>query len=119
MRWHIASYDGFQAAVDELCAFLLEREIPQGKIFDSRLVVHELVGNALQHAQGGASVCAEIEGEHILLSVRGATGYRPPQTGTCPPCFAERGRGFFLVDSVSTERTCAEDGTIFVRIRIK
>ncbi len=119
MQWSIVNYDSFQAAVEELCAFLSAREIPQEKVFDSKLVVHELVGNALQHAEGGARVCVEVDGEFIRLSIHGAAAYRPPKAGKCPPCFAERGRGFFLVDSVSEERTCTEDGVILVRIKIR
>ncbi len=118
MLFEIKNYAEFQSAMERLCAFLAEREISEEKVFDSRLVAHELVGNALQHAQGGASLEVELLGERIRITVRGEEVFCPPDKRACPQCFAERGRGIFLVDSVCEERIFTADGAILVHIKL-
>ncbi len=119
MVFDIKDYEGFKVAVEELCSFLSAEKIPSQNIFDSRLVLHELLGNALQHSASGARVQAEIEEEFIKILVQAEKAFCPPERGVCPDAYAERGRGFFLVDSVSAERIYTEKGGILVRIRIR
>ncbi len=117
MQFDIKTYADFKAAVQALCDRLTLENIPKEKVFDSKLVVHELVGNALQHSDCGALLKAEWTGEFIHITVRGERAYTPPKEGDCPPAFAERGRGLYLVDSVA-ERIFTEEGEILVRIKI-
>ncbi len=117
MQFDIKTYADFKAAVEELCALLTLQNIPQERVFDSKLIVHELVGNVLQHSGCGALLRAELMGEFIQIAVRGEKAYTPPKEGVCPPCCAERGRGLYLIDSLA-ERIFTEEGDILVRIRI-
>ncbi len=119
MWFEIKNYEEFKAAVEELCAFLTAQEIPTERVFDSKLIVHELIGNVLQHSGCGAKLRAELTEEFIGITVRGEKAYKPPKEGALPPCFAERGRGLYLVDALSAERIFTEEGDILVRIRIK
>ncbi len=119
MQFEIKTYADFKTAVEKLCAHLALREISPDRVFDSKLVIHELIGNVLQHSNCAATFKAEIDGEFIGITVRGENAYQPPKQGACPPCLAERGRGLYLVDSFSAERTFTQEGEIFVRIRIE
>ncbi len=118
MVFTIDSYDGFKLAVDELCAFLSSKKISTEKAFDCKLVVHELIGNALQHSSGRSTLTAEIEEGFLILLVRDEKGFRPPEQGSCPSLLAERGRGLYLVDTLCVERTFTEKGEILVRISL-
>ncbi len=119
MQFEIKTYADFKAAVEALCSYLLEREIAEERVFDSKLVLHELIGNALEHSGCGALLQTELTEEFIGITVRGEKAYRPPRSGVCPPCGAERGRGFYLIDSVAAERLYTDEGEIVVKIRIK
>ncbi len=118
MRFDVKTYDEFKEAVEELCALLSAQNIPTERIFDSKLIVHELVGNVLQHSGCAASLCAELDGEFIRITVRGERGYEPPKQSVCPDTSAERGRGLYLIDALSAERIFTEKGEILVRIKI-
>ncbi len=119
MLLEITNYADFKSAVEQLCVFLHEQKISAQGVFDSKLVVHELLGNVLQHSGGNAKLRAEIVEEFIELSVQAEKSYCPPCEGKCPEPNAERGRGIFLVDRVSAERVYTADGCIVVRIKIK
>ncbi len=116
MRFTIKNYADFQTAVAKLSEYLSKEESSAEGIFNSKLVVHELIGNALQHAEGGATLKVELVGEHIRIFVREEVGFFPP-AGSCPDVFSERGRGIFLVDRVSLQRTMTEEGEILVIIK--
>ncbi len=117
MRLHVKNYDDLQYAVEMLCAFLSEQNLSQEKVFDSKLVAVELLGNALQHSGAGATFQAEIEKDYLHITVRGERIFCPPKESQCPKCHEERGRGLFLVDSVCEQRSY-QDGEILVRIRL-
>ncbi len=119
MQFEVKTYADFKAAVEELCALLRERAIPAERVFDSKLVVYELIGNVLQHAGCGATLTVEIDEEYVSVTVRGEKGYEPPAQAICPPRLAERGRGLYLVDALSAERVFTPAGDILVRIRIQ
>lgn len=118
MIFEIENYESLRRAVDRLCAFLSEENVPEERIFDSKLVAYELLGNVLKHATGGAKFCGEIYGEYVQLKIHGSQGFCPPRRGNCADVYAENGRGLFLVDSVCAERICTDDGGIVVRIKI-
>ncbi len=117
MVFEIKNYDNLKTAVEEFCAFLSAQNIPSEKVFDSRLVAHELLANVLQHASGGARLLAEIEEECIRIIVKADEVFQPPKEGRCPDVFSERGRGLFLIDRISDGREFS-DGEILVKIRI-
>lgn len=118
MVFEIVSYESLKRAVDDFCAFLFSKNIPDERIFDSRLAAFELLGNVLQHSEGGAKFSATVEEEHIELKILGAKRYCPPEKGICAEVYSEHGRGLYLVDSVCTERIVTDDGGILVRIKI-
>ncbi len=119
MLFEMKNYADFKAAIAQLCDFLSAQKISEEQIFDSKLIAHELLGNVLQHSGGSAKLSVELTEGHIHLSVQAERVFRPPTVGNCPNCDAERGRGLFLVDSVSAARSFTEDGKILVRIQIK
>jgi anti-sigma regulatory factor (Ser/Thr protein kinase) len=118
MVFEIVNYESLKRAVDDFCAFLFSENIPDERIFDSRLAAFELLGNVLKHSEGGAKFYATVEKEHIELKILGATRFYPPEKGKCAEVYSEHGRGLYLVDSVCTERTVTDDGGILVRIKI-
>ncbi len=119
MRLEMKSYQDFQRAVSELTAFLHAQKLSPNTVFDSKLVLHELLGNVLQHANGIASVEVDVGGGFVHVTVRAEKVFCPPKESVCPDCTAERGRGLFLVDSVCAERSFTENGEIFVKIKIE
>lgn len=118
MRFEVKNLIQLQAEIARLCAFLTEQEVPAERIFDSRLVASELIGNALRHSKEGARLHAEIRDGCVEIIVFSKTVFTPPKTSVCSGVYSESGRGLFLVDSVCEERDMTEDGGIKVRIRI-
>lgn len=101
------------------CSFLDRHGVSSERIFDSRLVWSELVGNILKHSKGTARLCAEIVDGFLELVVLSDKVFIPPATSHCSGVLSENGRGLFLVDSVCAERAMTENGGIKVRISIK
>lgn len=114
----VKNYEALQEAMKRLCEFLAESEVPEDNVFDSKLVVSELVGNILRHSDGVAFLESEIRGEFIELKIHSSVSFCPPEESRCSDVFAESGRGLFIVDSVCTERSFTEDGSIKVLIKI-
>lgn len=119
MIFEIENYLALKSAVEELCEYLALNKVADERIFDSKLVVYELLGNVLQHSGGGAKLALELLQEYIELKVMAERVFCPPEKGECAEVTAEHGRGLFLVDSVSAQRAFTEDGGILVRIKIK
>lgn len=118
MVYDIRDYDGFKVAIDEICAMLSSHSVDAEKIFDCRLITFELIGNVLQHSDGGARLEVELGEDHVRISVKAEQAYCPPQKGKCPETSAERGRGIYLVDSFSAQRIFTEDGEITVTVSL-
>ena len=114
----VKNFEALRAAMKQLCHFLEERDVPEDSVFDSKLVVSELVSNVLQHSDGTAFLEGEIRGNFIELKVRSTVRFCPPEESCCSGVYAESGRGLFIVDSVCTERSYTEDGGIKVLIKI-
>ena len=106
-----------QDAMERLCEFLLQSEIPEGNVFDSKLVVSELIGNVLKHSEGIASLESEIKDGFIRIKINSTSAFTPPEKSVCSDVYAEHGRGLFLVDSVCIERIMTEEGGILVKIQ--
>ena len=119
MVFEIENYTSLKSAVEELCNVLSSSDIPTDRIFDSKLVAYELLGNVLKHSGGSAKLHLWIKESELELKVLSTCAFCPPEKGKCADVYAENGRGLYLVDSVSAERICTEDGGILVRIKIK
>ena len=116
MVYEIENHDSLKAAVDEICVFLSSRAVAEERIFDCKLVMYELLANSLEHSGGRAWLQVALEQGKIHITVRAEMTYCPPKKGVCPSIEAERGRGLFLVDSLSVERIFTEDREIKVVI---
>ena len=119
MAYEIDSHDNLKAAVDQMCAFLLSQAVPKEKVFDCKLVAYELLANSLEHSGGKAWLQVDLGQEEICIIVRAERTYCPPKKGTCPSLDAERGRGLYLIDSLSVERIFTENSEIKVVISTK
>ncbi len=119
MLFEISDYKSFKRAMQEFCDFLVGENVPSERVFDSKLAVHELLANVLQHSGGSAKLYAELSGELLLLSLRAEKAFAFPQSTDLPELLSERGRGLYLVDSVVERRTVTSDGEIIFYIRIK
>lgn len=118
MVFEIDNYVSLRSAMEVVSRLLAERNVASERVFDTRLVISELVGNVLRHAKTSATLSVEFNGECIELCVCSEIPFVPPKISRKVEVFAESGRGLFLVDSVSEERTCSKDGEIRVRIKI-
>lgn len=114
----VKNYEALKEAIDKLCDFLSAGNVPDDSVFDSKLVVSELVNNIFRHSDGVASLESEIRGDYIELKIHSSAYFCPPEESSCSDVFAESGRGLFIVDSVCTERSFTDDGSIRVLIRI-
>lgn len=65
-----------------------------------KLVISELVGNALRHGQPPVTYEVESDGGDLLVIVADGDP-TPPGDGACSEPQAEGGRGLFLVDALS------------------
>ena len=117
MIFEIQNYAALRKAIDELCAFLESERVTAERIFDSRLVMSELLGNVFRHSDGSARLHGYLRDGFVEIAVYASVPFEPPKTSRCPETNAENGRGLFLVDSVCVERTFTPDGGIVVKIK--
>ena len=118
MVFKIESYDALRASVEDFCGYLTVRKVPQGSIFDCKLVLYELLGNVLKHGNGKAEVRCVIEGNFVEMQISSEGTLALPRHTPCADVYAENGRGLFLVESVCFERAVTADGGILVRIKV-
>ena len=119
MFFKITNLKDLQTGMEQLCEFLFREQIPSDSIFDSKLVVSELVGNVLKHSDGIAALHTEIKDGFISLKIVSTKPYVLPEKSVCSDVYSEHGRGLFLVDSVCQTRSQTEEGDIIVTIAIK
>ncbi len=117
MQFEIQDVMAMQDALVDFCRFLTEHRVPQERIFDSRLIVNELVANVLKHTGEIAHVTGEIKDGMIEVTVRSKSRFIPPQESRCSDVFAEHGRGLYLVDRLCSQRRTDENGAIIVTIK--
>lgn len=115
----VENLSDLQGAIARLCEFLKEWNVPKDNIFDSKLVVSELVSNALKHTKGVASFESEVQDGFVRIKVSSSVAFAPPEKSVCSDVYAEQGRGLFLIDSVCANRTTTEKGEIVVTIKIQ
>ena len=118
MVYEVVNFITLKQAVDELCAFLLSENVSPERIFDSKLVAYELLGNVLKHADGNAKLGFRLSEDFVELTIHSAVSFYPEGKGRCSDVFAENGRGLFLVDRVA-ERSLCEDGGMLIRIKLR
>ncbi|MBQ8290950.1 MAG: hypothetical protein IJX88_00365 [Clostridia bacterium] len=118
MLFEVKDKETMQREIERFCRFLAQNQVPDERVFDSRLVVSELVGNVLCHAQSTARFHGEVKDGFVEVCVHSDKLFVPPKTSRCAGVYEEHGRGLFLVDSVCAERTVTDEGAIRVRIRI-
>lgn len=115
----IVSYVQLREALEKLAEALFAAGACEEGVFKSKLVVSELVGNALKHGKDGkARLEYRIEGEIAELSVRSFPYFVPPEKSGCADVFSENGRGLFLVDECCDGRVFS-DGYVRVAVKIK
>lgn len=119
MQFEIKDVMTMQKALSDFCTFLTESRVSAERVFDSRLVASELVGNVLKHAEETAWFSGEIQNGFIVVSVRSQNRFYPVKPSACSDVYSEHGRGLFLVDSICEERRLGEDGAIVVTLKIK
>ena len=122
MICEIENYQTLRHAIENLCAFLSQEKVPVGSIFDSKLVVYELLGNVLQHSGGSAKLQSEVANGYVELTIWAEKVFFPPpktELRVCVDTYSEHGRGLFLVDSVCEERFMAEDGALVLKIKMQ
>ena len=118
LHFEIKDVQSMQSALTEFCCFLTDNRVSAERIFDSRLIVDELVSNVLRHTDGVAWFTGLLADGFVVLRVRSNAAYIPPTQSVCSPVYSEHGRGLYLVDSICNERFTDEDGTIVVKIKI-
>ena len=117
MKVVVENFSALKCAVERMCTEFAGT-MPEGAVFNSKLVASELLANVLEHGSGKAEFSYAREGGEIRIRVHEEHGVRPPDTSVCAPVDAESGRGLFLVDSLSIRRSFSEQEGVCVVIRI-
>ena len=118
MRIEVENRYFMRNALATVCEFLSESGIAPERVFDSKLIISELVGNVFPHSKGKASVSVTLLDEFVQIEIGSTVPFIPPKTSKLSEVFSEHGRGLFLVDSICHERGVTEDGHIKVLIKI-
>ena len=120
MVFEVENYDTLRRAVDALVAFLCAEKVSEERIFDSKLVVSELLGNVLQHADGKARLRFKIQDGCVEMHIECQKNYVPKDftNPVCSDVFSEHGRGLFIVKKFSEECIFSDTDGIKVRIKI-
>ena len=108
MIFEIDDYLALHKAMENVRRFLVEHDVPDERVFDARLVMSELVGNVLKHAKTSATLGVEISDGFVEMRVRSDIPFVPPTVSKKAELLAESGRGLFLVDCVSEERSSTQ-----------
>lgn len=108
----VESHAAALQAVAEMCRAL--KGLPEGVVFDCKLVASELLNNAIKYGGGYARFSFTQTGGQVRIAVRGALPFEPPKTCVMPSPSAESGRGLCLVDAVALKREYSEEEGIIV-----
>lgn len=108
-----------RAARTKVTVALRRHGVPQHVVADARIVVSELLGNALRHARpnqdGGLVLTLEMQPDSVRLSVSDGGSATLP-TLLHPPDLALGGRGLTIVRTLTREwgvREGADGNTVF------
>jgi len=119
MYFRIDNYKMLESALKEFESFLIKSGLSDESVFDSKLVVAELVTNVFQHSSGAAHLESDLSAEDVIIKVRSATAFVPPEKSCCSDVLDENGRGLYIIDSISEKRYTSPDGGICVAVKIK
>ena len=119
MFYEVHNYDTLQAALRSLCEFLQSENVPQGSVFDCKLVACELLGNVLCHAKGKARLVSEIKDGFVELKIVSDSVFYAKEKTACADVTAEHGRGLFLVETIANGNVYIEKDGLKVRVRIE
>lgn len=119
MKIQVDDMGALRAALERMCDALKAQCVPEGTVFDCKLVANELLVNALRHGGGCAQFTAELLDGEVVIRVRSNSLFFPPEHPVCSDVNAECGRGLFLVDALSASRTFSEEEGICVVLRIE
>jgi len=64
-----------------------------------------------------ARLSAELDDGRIIIKVSSSNKYRPPEKSVCSGVYEESGRGLFIIDCISEERSFTCEGEIKVTIK--
>ena len=118
MNCEVDDFRELKEALEDLCAALERDAVPANAVFDCKLVARELLCNALRYGGGCTAFRAEKHDNEVVIRVRSANNFRPPEHSACSAVDAERGRGLYLVDALTVSRTFSEEDGICVIVRI-
>ncbi|MCD8371772.1 MAG: ATP-binding protein [Clostridia bacterium] len=99
--------------------FLRQSDVGEDDIFDSRLVSCELITNVLLHCGERADFSGNISGGNIVIKVSSPNTKNTYLPCDMPDVFAERGRGLYIVKTISDGNVFFRDGEVEVNIKIK
>lgn len=108
-----------QAALEELTSFLGRMGIDGERIFDSKLVACELLGNVLRHTDSETELRGDVKDGHIELKIMSDSPFEAPQKIVCSDAFCEHGRGLFLVNELCEGQIFSDSDGIRVRLRME
>ena len=108
-----------QEVLEELTKFLIHEGISNERVFDSKLVACELLGNVLRHTESETGLYGEIKDGHIELKVFSSMPFETPKKIVCSDVFSEHGRGLFLVNELCEGQIFSEMDGIRVRLKIE
>ncbi len=114
MDYEIDDFNALRSALHRMCEALFRENVPEEKVFDSRLIANELLSNALVHGGGRARMRAVVAGGEIRISVKSENNFCPPAESFCSAVDEERGRGLYLIDALGDGRTFSERDGISV-----
>lgn len=116
----IESLEQLHMALSALSDALVDAGACEEGVFNSKLVVSELIGNALKHAvEKKAFFDYRLCGETCVLKIKSVPSFQPPDESVCSDVLSESGRGLFLVQQCSEACVVEKDGSVCVSVRIK
>ena len=118
MRYEVNNFIELRSVSKEIVSALETLGVETGVAFNTRLIVCELAGNVVKHAQCKAWIEIEVSPVELILTVYAENGSLPPEDSNCPECEKEGGRGLYLVDRLSARRTVTQDGGVRIEIEL-
>lgn len=110
-RFQLQSSEQLPGESEGLIRFLFcNGEYDEDTLFNVKLVVYELAGNVLRHDHCRAEVEVSLCPDSIVVDVKGASPFslEPFLADTS----AEKGRGLYLVQSITSSLARSDDGEI-------
>ena len=119
MFFKVKNYATMQTALEQLCEFLRKNEIPEERIFDSKLIACELLGNVLKYTNGESGLHSDIEDGFIRLKIISQQYFALPEKIVCSDVLSEHGRGLFLTSKLCNGRITSDNEGITILLKIK